>query len=70
VKEVAQIETILNLVSAGIGIAPVPAYLQEMVQWKGVAFQALEEPVPKFEIFVIWRNNDVSPTLQNFLQVL
>ena len=70
VKEVAQIETILNLVSAGIGIAPVPAYLQEMVQWKGMAFQALEEPAPKFEIFVLWRSNDSSPTLQNFLQVL
>jgi DNA-binding transcriptional LysR family regulator len=67
-REVAQIETILNMVSMNVGIAPVPAYLQKMVQWQGVTFRALEPPVPTFEIFVAWRGDDTSPVLQNFLR--
>ena len=69
-KEVAQIETILNLVSAGSGVAPVPEYLKAMVKWKGVVFKTLEQPSPRFEIFAVWRSEDKSPALRNFIALI
>ncbi len=67
VKEVSQLETAFNLVAAGRGIAPVSGYLADRLRWQGVAFKAIEEPGLDFEIFAVWRQEDSSPVLQNFL---
>jgi DNA-binding transcriptional LysR family regulator len=70
VKEATQLETILNLVSAERGVALVPAYLEELVQWRGVVFRHLEEPTPSFEFYISWRKEDQSASLANFLRLI
>lgn len=62
-------QTIVSLVAAEIGIALVPASLQNL-QRTGVIYRAIQEATPQAEIAVIWRCNDSSPVLQQFLKVV
>lgn len=69
VQEAIQMQTIVSLVAAEIGIALVPASLQNL-QRTGVIYRTIQEVTPKAEIAVIWRSNDLSPVLQQFINIV
>ena len=67
--EASQLQTILNLVAAGMGITVVPESVMQM-GGRGVVFKRLPEPEPTMEIAVAWRRDDPSQVLQSFLEVV
>jgi DNA-binding transcriptional LysR family regulator len=67
--EASQLQTILNLVAAGMGITLVPESVMQM-SGRGVVFKRLPEPAPTMEIAVAWRRDDSSQVLQSFLEVV
>lgn len=69
VQNAIQMQTIISLVSAGMGIALVPESLRHLAR-SGVRYLHLTGPVPQLETGIIWRRDDDTPTLRNFLQVV
>ncbi|WP_263975289.1 LysR family substrate-binding domain-containing protein [Leptolyngbya sp. 7M] len=69
VQEAMQMQTIVSLVAGGIGISIVPVSLENM-QRAGVVYKPLAEPTPCAEIAVAWRQNDHSPSIQRFLEIV
>lgn len=69
VQEAIQMQTIISLVAAEIGIAIVPVSLQNL-QRTGVVYKPLEEPTPKAEIAIVWKKQETSPTVQRFLEIV
>ncbi|HEY9876295.1 MAG TPA: LysR family transcriptional regulator [Candidatus Obscuribacterales bacterium] len=67
-QEAIQMQTIVSLVAAEMGIAIVPASLQNL-QRTGVVYKAVEELTPKVAIAMMWRSRDTSPATQRFLEV-
>lgn len=65
----AQMQTIVSLVAAGIGVALVPATLQNLSR-KGLLYKPLAGMTPKLELAVAWRREDRSPLLKAFLDVV
>jgi DNA-binding transcriptional LysR family regulator len=61
-QEAVQMQTIVSLVSAGMGISIVPASLQNL-QRAGVTYRSFRDPTPAVEIGAIWRTEDKSPLL-------
>ena len=64
-----QMQTIISLVSAGMGIALVPASLRNLAR-SGVRYLKLQGRVPQLETGIIWRRDDRTPTLGNFLRMV
>lgn len=67
-QEAIQMQTIVSLVAAEIGVAIVPESLQNL-QRTGVVYKYFVEETPKVSIAMIWRKNDVSVVLDRFLEV-
>lgn len=68
-QEAALIHTIVGLVSAGLGVALVPASAK-YIQIPGVTFRPLAQRAPRAEIAVTWRCDDESPLLKSFLKAM
>ncbi len=68
VQEAIQMQTIISLVSAGIGIALVPASLRHLAR-TGVRYVELREDAPLLTTGLVWRRDDTTPTLRRFLEV-
>ncbi|WP_102222987.1 LysR substrate-binding domain-containing protein [Acidimangrovimonas sediminis] len=68
VQTAIQMQTIVSLVSAGIGIALVPASLRNLAR-VGVRYLDLADSPPMLETGLAWSRDDTSPILQAFLQV-
>jgi DNA-binding transcriptional LysR family regulator len=66
VQEAIQMQTIISLVSAGMGIALVPASLRNLAR-TGVRYVDLVDEVPILETGITWRRDDATPTLKHFL---
>lgn len=66
VQEAIQMQTIISLVAAEIGIAIVPSSLENL-QRTGVVYKSLQESTPQATIALIWRTADASPIVQRFL---
>jgi DNA-binding transcriptional LysR family regulator len=64
--EVGQSYTLLGLVSAGTGIAFVPASAQKM-KFEGVLFKRLDDELPEIEIYLAWRAQKPSALLAAFI---
>jgi DNA-binding transcriptional LysR family regulator len=69
VQEAIQMQTIISLVSAGLGVALVPASLRNLAR-AGVSYLDLDGPAPVLETGLIWRRDDDTPTLRGFLGLL
>lgn len=69
VQEAIQMQTIISLVAAEIGVAIVPISLQNL-QRTGVVYRSLSEPTPKATIAIIHRRSDRSPTVKRFLDIV
>jgi DNA-binding transcriptional LysR family regulator len=63
-QEAIQMQTIVNLVSAGLGVAWVPASVQQF-QRSGVVYRKVQGAVPGCETSLVWRRS--SPTLTRFM---
>ncbi len=68
VQEAIQMQTIISLVSAGLGIALVPASLRNLAR-AGVRYLDLAEP-PILETGLVWRSDDDAAPLRNLLALL
>jgi len=69
VQEAIQMQTIVSIVAAEMGVAIVPASLQNL-QRTGVVYKHIKEPTPKVSIAIIWRSSDTSSTVQKFLEIV
>jgi DNA-binding transcriptional LysR family regulator len=69
VQEVAEMQTLIGLVAAGVGISLVPESVRGM-QRRGVTYRALAEDAPTVELAVAHRAGDDSPVLQAFLALV
>jgi DNA-binding transcriptional LysR family regulator len=67
VQEAIQMQTIVSLVAAEMGVAIVPASLQNL-QRKGVVYKPLAEVTPLVAIALVWRKFP-SPAVQRFVEV-
>ncbi|OKH35738.1 LysR family transcriptional regulator [[Phormidium ambiguum] IAM M-71] len=67
VQEAIQMQTIVSLVAAQMGIAVVSASLQNL-QRSGVIYKALKEKTPLVALALIWRP-DCVPTVERFLRI-
>jgi DNA-binding transcriptional LysR family regulator len=65
-QEAVQMQTILSLVSADMGVALIPASLVHLGR-TGVTYKPLRETSPVTEIGIAWRRDDALATLQLFL---
>ena len=66
VQEAIQMQTIISLVSAGMGIALVPASLRNLAR-TGVSYLDLGGEVPILETGITWRSDDATPTIERFV---
>ena len=67
--EAIQMQTIIGLVSAGMGMAIVPSSLQNL-QRAGVVYRAFKEKTPLVETAVVWQPEEMTPVLREFLQIV
>ncbi|MCE7796201.1 LysR family transcriptional regulator [Sphingobium sufflavum] len=61
-QEAIQMQTIISLVSAGLGMALVPASLRHLAR-TGVRYIAFAEGAPELETGLAWRREDDAPTV-------
>ncbi|AQV95375.1 LysR family transcriptional regulator [Cupriavidus necator] len=70
-QEAIQMQTIVSLVSAGMGVALVPASLCNLRR-TGVSYLALREAGPQIETGLVWRDGasaGVAPVLRSFIDI-
>jgi DNA-binding transcriptional LysR family regulator len=68
-QEAIQMQTIVGLVSAGMGIALVPQSVSNLMR-PGVEYRALAASTPLVETGLAWRRDNASPVLHGFLELL
>ncbi|WLI91817.1 LysR family transcriptional regulator [Massilia sp. R2A-15] len=68
-QQAIQMQTIVSLVSAGMGLALVPQSVSNLMR-PGVEYRALRDPTPLVETGCAWRRDNGSPVLQGFLDLL
>lgn len=68
-QEAIQMQTIVSLVSAGMGVALVPQSLRHLRR-TGVVYRPLAEAVPAVETGLVWRSAEVSPVLAAFIEIV
>jgi DNA-binding transcriptional LysR family regulator len=68
VQECIQIQTIISLVSANMGVSIVPKSTQD-IQRQGVIYKSILDDTPVAAIALIWRTNDNSPTVAKLLEI-
>lgn len=62
VQEAVQMQTIVSLISAGLGVGLIPASLEHLKR-TGVAYKRLRDRSPTTEIGLAWRKDNPSATL-------
>ncbi|AXE99159.1 LysR family transcriptional regulator [Paraburkholderia hospita] len=68
-QEAIQMQTIVSLVSAGMGVALVPQSLRNLRR-TGVVYRPLREAVPVVVTGLVWRTAEVSPVLAGFIDIV
>ncbi len=68
VQEAIQMQTIISLVSAGLGVALVPASLRNLAR-AGVSYVEIED-APMLETGLAWRRDNDTATLRGLLSLL
>ena len=67
-QEAVQMQTVVSLVSAGIGVALIPASLRHLGR-TGVVYRSLAETSPLTELGLAWRRGDTRASLNMLLEV-
>ena len=68
-QEAIQMQTIVSLVSAGMGVALVPQSLRNLRR-TGVVYRPLAAGAPVVETGLAWRTGDVDPVLAAFIEIV
>ena len=68
-QEAIQMQTIVSLVSGGMGLALVPQSVSNLMR-PGVEYRALLDATPLAETGLAWRRDNASPVLKGFLNLL
>ncbi|KFI08898.1 LysR family transcriptional regulator [Massilia sp. BSC265] len=68
-QEALQMQTIVSLVSGGMGLALVPQSVSNLMR-AGVEYRALADPTPLTELGAAWRRDNASPVLRGFLDLI
>ncbi|MCI0718780.1 MAG: LysR substrate-binding domain-containing protein, partial [Acidobacteria bacterium] len=68
VQEATQMQTILSLVAAGIGVALIPASVQSLRN-EGVHYKPIRERTPVTGIALAWLRDSNSPVMDHFIEV-
>lgn len=63
------VQTAIALVAGGVGIALVPASLQNLKR-ASVVYRTIAPTAPEVEIALAWRQNNLSPVLQRFVELV
>ena len=69
IQEAIQMQTIVSLVSAEIGIAIVPESLQNL-QRTGVIYKPLLEATPQPAIAIVWKKGERSAAVAKFIELI
>jgi len=67
-QEAIQMQTVISLVSAEMGVALIPRSLRNLKR-TGVVYKSLKDKSPMSEIHLAWRAGDSLPALQLFLRL-
>ena len=67
VQEAAEMQTVIGLVAAGVGISLVPESVRALVR-HGVTYRPLDGKTPVVRLAMAWRASDDSPVLTAFLE--
>jgi DNA-binding transcriptional LysR family regulator len=65
-QEAVQMQTVVSLVSSGLGVAIVPASLLNLRR-SGVVYRAVRDAHPKIELRLAWRRDVRSAALEHFV---
>jgi DNA-binding transcriptional LysR family regulator len=68
-QEAIQMQTIVSLVSGGMGLALVPQSVSNLMR-PGVEYRALTDAAPPAETGLAWRRDNDSPVLRGFLDLI
>jgi DNA-binding transcriptional LysR family regulator len=68
-QQAIQMQTIVSLVSAGMGMALVPQSVSNLMR-TGVEYRSLSDATPLVETGLAWRRDNASPVLHGFLELL
>jgi DNA-binding transcriptional LysR family regulator len=69
VQEAIQMQTIIGMVAAGIGVALVPASESNLTR-KGVVYKPIQDEGLEVELAMVWAPEGSSPTLRAFLSTV
>jgi DNA-binding transcriptional LysR family regulator len=65
-QEAIQMQTVVSLVSSGLGAAIVPASVANLGR-RGVAYRELADPHPRLDVWLAWRRGALSASQREFL---
>jgi DNA-binding transcriptional LysR family regulator len=65
-QEAIQMQTVVSLVSSGLGVALVPASIANLGR-RGVAYRELADPHPRLELWLAWRRGAPGAAGRDFL---
>lgn len=69
IQKASQKQTILGLVSAGMGVSLAPASIRN-IHRTGVIYNSLNEPSSEVALAAVWRQDEASLILETFLKVI
>lgn len=69
VQETNEIQMLLGFIAAGMGISLLPASVRHY-QRPGVVYRTLQPPAPEIELAIVWQQNNSSPVLQRFINMV
>lgn len=65
-QEAIQMQTVVSLVSSGLGVAIVPASIANLGR-RGVVYRELADPHPRLDLWLAWRRGELGATARDFL---
>ncbi|WP_199259620.1 LysR substrate-binding domain-containing protein [Paracoccus binzhouensis] len=68
-QQVVEVQSLLSLVGANMGVALLPDSMRELAP-PGVVFRSIAPVAPQVPLYAIHRRGDPSPTLRHFLEII
>src|SRR4029078_5151514 len=65
-QEAIQMQTVVSLVSSGLGAAIVPASVANLGR-RGVAYREIADAHPRLDVWLAWRRGSLGPRARDFL---
>ncbi len=66
-QEAIQMQTVVSLVSSGLGVAVVPASVANLGR-RGVAYREIADPHPRLDLWLAWRRGSLGAAGREFVQ--